>query len=420
MARGNNVTLTDRAIDRMGAAPIGGRLQRYDALEPGLCVRITDRRAKSFVLVARLAGDSKLRKILLGHFPAMKIAEAREAARAAKAQLRTGIDPRQAADKARKADREAGRLARAGQVERRLVEFGRRHARKLRTWPLIRSMIVRELLPRWRGRQLSAITKSDVIELLDSVVDRGAPVAANRLLALVRKFFRWSVGRGYLERSPCEGIPPPTSERGRKRDRVLTDAELVEVWRAAGSLGTAAGAAIKLLILTGQRRGEVLGMRWSEIDLQAAEWRLPAERMKAKQPHVVPLSRPVLALLRSLPRVDGCDYVLTTDGRSHVSDHSGMKARLDTAILAGRQKADPEAAPPPPWRFHDLRRTLATGMAGLGVRLEVVEKVLHHVSGSFGGIVSVYQHHDFAAAKRKALEDWAAHVVRLTRERKKK
>ena len=243
------------------------------------------------------------------------------------------------------------------------------------------------------------ITRRDVLDVLDRVVDSGAPIAANRTLSAIRKLFNWCVQRDIIAASPCAGVKPPTEERS--RDRVLSDAELKTIWIAADQVEGPFGPLIKLLVLTGQRRDEVAKMQWSELDLKARLWTLPPERVKNNQPHEVPLSDAVIAILEFLPRLSGSPFVLTTSGEAPASNYSKNKRRLDMLLSANM----------PSWRLHDLRRTTASGMARLGINLPVIEKVLNHSSGSFAGIVGVYQRHSFAEEKRKALEAWANHII---------
>ena len=197
----------------------------------------------------------------------------------------------------------------------------------------------------------------------------------------------------------------PASSRRHPSNRATAcsrDAELRNIWLAADKLGGPFAALVKLLMLTGQRRDEVARMTWSEVDLDARLWTLPKERSKNGQPHDIPLSEPAVAILESLPRI-GDTFVLTTDGKTAASNYSANKRRLDALLPADM----------PPWWLHDLRRTAASGMARLGINLPVIEKVLNHSSGSFGGIVGVYQRHNFSDEKRHALERWGAHVADL-------
>jgi integrase len=181
----------------------------------------------------------------------------------------------------------------------------------------------------------------------------------------------------------------------------LSDDELRSVWNAAGAMGSPFGPFVQLLILTGQRLNEVAGMAWSEIDLTSGAWTLPRGRVKNDKGHEVPLSAPATDIIRKIPKVNGCDLLFTTNGKRPVSGFSKAKIALD-------EKSGVEG-----WTFHDLRRTMASGMARLGVGLPVIEKILNHSSGSFRGVVGVYQRHSFADEKRAALDLWGAHVARL-------
>nr|WP_281435350.1 site-specific integrase [Methylobacterium sp. SD274] len=201
------------------------------------------------------------------------------------------------------------------------------------------------------------------------------------------------------------GLKPPSQEIA--RDRVLTDAELTAIWKAAGEIGYPFGSAVQLLILTGQRRSEVLEADWREFNLAASSWTIPRERAKNDRAHVVPLSPRVTEILDGLPRIGAKPlFVFTTNGTTPFSGVSKAHDRLNRLAAAHM----PEGEPLAPWRLHDIRRTFASGCARLGVSVHVVEKALNHTSGTFGGIVGVYQRHDFADERRRAMELWAGHL----------
>jgi integrase len=185
------------------------------------------------------------------------------------------------------------------------------------------------------------------------------------------------------------------------RDRILTDDELAAVWRATTELNIYFASIVKLLILTGQRRTEVADMEWRELDLPAKLWKLPRGRVKNDSGHEVPLSAQSLAVIEAVPRIAAIPFVFTSRGGKPVSGFWKVKMEID------------EASKVEGWTFHDLRRTAASGMARLGVSLPVIEKILNHSSGSFRGVVGVYQRHSFADEKRAALDLWGAHVARL-------
>jgi integrase len=215
----------------------------------------------------------------------------------------------------------------------------------------------------------------------------------------------------------------PVTKSVGKRERVLSDTEISQIWRAAGDAASPYGTIIRLLILTGQRRGEVAGMAWNEISEDLTTWMLPGERTKNGVAHSVPLSSLACDLLAaSLPnepkdakrvRASGA-LVLPGAVGTPFAGWSKAKRALDKAIIDNRAKtataAGASSSPLIPWSVHDLRRTVATGLQRLGIRLEVTEAVLNHISGSRGGIAGVYQRHDWAAEKRAALDAWAAHV----------
>ena len=396
--------LTALAVEKI--QPGSARREVPDGLVGGLYLVVQPSGAKSWAI--RYRADGTPRKHTIGTWPRVDLAGARRLAQSGLREAAEGGDP----SAAKKAARQAAKaLPDRGLVEAVVDTFVERYLKpnnKASSAKETERNLRKEVASRWRGRPLSAVTRADVHDLLDSIVDRGAPVQANRTLASFRKMCAWAVERGIIETSPCEKVKAPTAERS--RDRVLTDDELRAVWAACDVVGWPFGPMVRMLILTAQRRDEVAKLRWSEIDLDARLWTLPRERAKNGVEHAVPLSKAAAALLADLPRVG--EFVFTTNGRSHVSGYSKIKRRLDAAISASRGDALM-----PAWVFHDLRRTAATGMARLGVGLPVIEKVLNHVSGTFGGIVGVYQRHSFADEKRQALDAWGGFIEGLTAEK---
>jgi integrase len=241
--------------------------------------------------------------------------------------------------------------------------------------------------------------------VLDGIVARGAPVGANRAFAQLRKMFRWAVSRGIIERSPCDGIDRPSAEKS--RDRVLVADELRLVWRAAADLGFPFGPIVKLLVLTGQRRSEVGGMEWRELDLERGVWTIPASRSKNKRQHILPLSPQALAIIKAVPRFAGSKFVFSP-GKAAPSGFSRAKTRADR-LIAKMNGGEPLA----PWILHDIRRSVASGLAELGINLPVIERLLNHISGSFAGVVGIYQRFNFADEMRAAMERWGRHVEAL-------
>jgi integrase len=257
----------------------------------------------------------------------------------------------------------------------------------------------------WAKWPIQDIKQQHIREVIDAVVARGSPGAANHALAALRKFFNWAVELGHLTSSPCAGIRPSRARNrhgeqvGKSRDRVLNKTELACVWRAAGVMGWPYGHIVQLLILTGQRRNEVAGMRWSELDLIEGLWSIPRHRNKADRQHEVPLVPTAVALIKTLPRVHD-KYVFPARGKkdNSASGFSRWKNELDG--ISGLSD----------WRIHDLRRTAASGMAGLQVAPHVIEKVLGHTTGVLGGVAGIYNRFAYLDEMRVALTRWAQFI----------
>jgi len=336
-----------------------------------------------------------------GRYPELGLEAVRKLATERWGEIAQGRDPA-TEKKERKA---ANRTPAARDLVENIVEiFIERHVKANQRAGTAREcerVLNREVISRWRGHRFSEIKRADILDMLDEIVDRGSPIAANRYFADVRNLCNWAVGRGLIDVSPCVGVRPPSAAKS--RDRILSDDELCVLWQACEELNYPFGPLVKLLILSGQRLREVAHARWPEIDLTTRTWTLPRERSKNNQAHDVPLSNAAIAILESLPRFSRTELVFTTTGRTPVSGFSKAKRVLDVAM-------PPDAAP---WVLHDIRRTFASGCARLGVNLPTIEKVINHTSGSFAGIVKVYQRHSFEAEKRVALEVWGQHMERL-------
>jgi integrase len=368
--------LTVKNIETARAA--SERREIADTYMRGLYLVVQPTGSKSWAVRYRHAGKSH--KDTLGPYPAFDLKQARDAAAKILRAVAEGRNPHQ---------------RQAGSVEDAAAQFLQRHCKSYR--PKSRSEAERLLrlyvVDKWGRRKLDEITRADVRAMLDSI---DAPVAANRIHSMVRKFFNWAVENDLIANSPIAGIRPPHEEKS--RDRVLGDDELRMVWNAADAAGVF-GSILKVLILTGQRRSEVSEMERAELNLDAGLWTLPRERTKNDRRHEIPLSRQAAAIIKELPRISD-RYVFSLNAKTPFNGFK-TKERFDAVVNIA------------PWTIHDLRRTAASGMARLGVSLVVIEKVLNHVSGSLAGIVGVYQRHEFADEKRQALQQWADYVERL-------
>lgn len=262
----------------------------------------------------------------------------------------------------------------------------------------------KNVLPRWQGRDAASIHARDVRLLLEGIA-RTAPVLANRLRATLSKMFVWAIGQELLEANPVTGVARPAREVS--RERVLSDAELKLLMDAADALRNPVEKQfVHMLILTMQRRSEVSGMVWAEIDLTGRPWNIPAERCKNKRAHRLPLSSAAVAILEARPR--DTDFVFPNARGEPFATFAPLKRELDRLITEANG-----GVPIAPWTLHDLRRSAASAMPRLGVDLATTERLLNHVSGSFAGIVRVYQRHSYEAEMREAAEAWATHLAKI-------
>jgi integrase len=385
--------LTDVGIKKLALPE--KRREVPDGRVSGLYLVLQPSGARSWALRYRIAG--KPAKLTLGPYPVLDLANARRRAQEALGDVAGGRDP-SSSKKAAKAAAKAEREAEDSRLDKAAASYVERYVRREvgKTWGREIERLLRvEIIPRLGDKRIQDIKKQHIRGLLDDIVDRGAPVAANRTFAVLRQLFNWAIDRDLIDVSPMpRSAPAPET----KRDRVLTDDEIRIVWRAFDSVGWPFGPIAKLLLLTGARLTEISEGRWSEIDLEAKTWTIPATRTKNKRPHEIPLSDTAVGIIEGLPRIAGKPgFIFTNRGSTSVGGFSAAKLAIDSAIGEGL----------PHWVFHDLRRTVATNLQKLGVRLEVTEACLNHVAGSRAGIVGIYQRHDWADEKRAALVAWA-------------
>jgi integrase len=426
----------DAAVPELGPDGKPRRTIYFDRTIKGFGLLVTESGSKSFVVKYR-AGKGRIaptRRYTIGRYGSPWTVEmARDEAKRLLGVAAQGGDPAAERSQLRKGGAQVHTLTQVAEEWLERDQAGNRSRAE------VERIMRRDVLPVLGARLVDAIRKRDIIDLIDGIADRGAPTMANRVLAHVKRLFRWAAGRDIIETDPAAHVEKPTPER--RRERVLSDDELMAVWRAAERMSGPFGAGVRLLIATGARREEVFGLRWPELDREHAVVRLPPERNKVAEERLIPLSPLASAVIDSLPKVvppartsttetDGepevVPCVLTTNGRVPFANIGRSKAALDTAIATARRNATKPSRQGEPltdeerkthalpgWRLHDLRRTVATGMQRLGVRLEVIEAVLGHVSGTRAGIVGIYQRHRFTAEAREALAAWGAHIERL-------
>jgi integrase len=373
------VRLTHRGIASLKA---GRWLTDYwDDRLRGFGVRVTQRGEKSYVV--RYTASGRRRRVTLGRYPALKLADARDKAKEILYAVHRGEDP-QGEKAAAKDALTFGELA---------AEYIERHAKlKKRRWKEDQRMLRVDLLPRWKRRPAGSIARRDVNDLLDRIVERGSPIMANHVRALVSKIFNFGIGRDLVEANPCAGVPMPAKPR--QRDRVLSVEEIRRLWKVLDDDGTPMAVSFKLRLLTAQRGVEVLSMRWA--DLEGDWWTIPAEVAKNGRSHRVPLSAPALALVEEL----------RGKGKANGSPYLFPSPKRPDEPMAHVQKAAERLVEDAGFKFvpHDLRRTAASYMTSEGVLRLVVSKILNHVEQ---GVTAIYDRHSYDGEKREALVKWA-------------
>jgi integrase len=367
--------LSDLTVKR-AKPPTNGQVDIFDAGYPGFALRVSYGGGKSWVYFYRIGG--RLRRRSLGTYPAVSLAEALQLWRDAKHQVSLGRDP----GWQRASDLNFESVAR---------EWLKRDQADKRSLKEVTRIVEKELIPEWGQRSIRDIRRHDILVLSDRIADRGATTMARRVMAYVHRLFRWAKSRDLIESNPATDLPKPGREVA--RDRVLNDAELAAVWKAAVEIGWPYGPAAQLLILTGARRAEIAELKWSEIHGNTIK--LSGARTKNAEPHDMPLSEQALDVLSRMPRIAGSEYVFGKPLRSGA--WSNAKIKFSAAKIQ-------------PWRIHDLRRTVSTGMNELGTEPHIVEAVLGH---TVKGVAGVYNRAKYEAAKRAALKAWGAHVMAL-------
>jgi integrase len=288
-----------------------------------------------------------------------------------------------------------------------------------------RQIFEHDILPRWRDRPLASIMRSDVLELLNDKAAkrdrkrRGAPegaaVQANRVLTRLRTLCGWSIANGLIAVDPTVGVRKPAKEA--PGDRVLNDAELRAFWAATAGIdarrrdAVSIGALFRVMLLTGQREGEVAGMRRAEIDAAKRQWVIPGARTKNGKEHVVHLGDVTMEVL---PADDDRDLVFSATGKMPAVGFARAKARLDEAMLRELCEVD-EGAVLPPFVLHDLRRTATSLMARIGIEPHICDRCLNHVAGTIRGVAATYNRFTYLDERRLALEALGRFVDMLAR-----
>ena len=408
---------TNRRITRF-TAKLAAKLPPGDHTDPaaaGLQLRVRlGPSGESRTWFFRYKWRGRQLRILIGHLESMGLADARAAAIDLRRGIDQGIDPRRARSRRRQPKVERTLSASAADtthtIDNLAHEFLERYVRPSRRKPqYVEAILKRDILPEWSGRDARTIKPREVIELLDKIVGRGSRIMANRAAGILSQMFKFAVHRAIIETTPVQLLMRPGG-REKPRERALDDAEigallcnLDDVMRSPRM-----AHAIRLLLATGQRRGELALARWRDIDLTARIWHIPPEHSKTGAPHAVPLSDFAVREFERLkaatpPR---CKFVFAAD-----EGDAPIDPKLITRVIARNRKSF-EKLKVAPFTAHDLRRTCRTGLAKLKIEPHVAERVLNHKQP---GIVGVYDVHTYAPEMREALEKWGTHLSRLLR-----
>jgi integrase len=397
---GGQLVVPTRSLNARFVATVrptpGKRVEYNDAEVRGLALRVTPAGEKSWTIRYRLlTGKTQQQKRLtLGTTDALTLAQARERARDELYAVSKGADPAAEKQDARKAET-------IGDLADLYIEKWAKPRK--RSWKADDNLLRHKVLPTWRHRAITDITRQDVRLLVEGVAEGGAPIVANRVAALLSKVFAFALDRDLVTASPAVRIPRPGTEQ--QRDRVLTEDELRTLWKEFGALEAEMGAFYKLRLLTAQRGGEVAGMRWVDVDLKGGWWTIPAGSSKNKLAHRVPLAPTALAIVKSLQVTKPADA--GDDWKAPVYVLAGARGKRQQAEAAATFTVDD-------FRGHDLRRTAASFMASAGHSRLVIAKILNHVERS---VTAVYDRHSYDPEKAAALTWWDKELRRIVRKR---
>lgn len=380
---------TGKKIDSL--KPKKERYELWETGRQGFGIRVFPSGVRSWIYLYWFEGVK--RRMTLGKYPKMSLGDAHEVHAKAERQREKGIDP--GVEKV--ADNRAMKLS--GMIESYLS-----HSTKKTVWK-DRRFFEKDVTPKIGRKKAQDVKRRDIIAILDALVKRGSPIQANRGLAAIRRLFNWGIGRDIVEFNPCTAIERPGVEKS--RDRVLSEVEIKTLWNGLpdAAMANTIKLVLKFGLVTLQRKGEVLNIEWSEIE--GAVWTIPAEKTKNKLTHRVPLTNMALEILAEARGLDD-KWVFPSSRR--VGRPYGETA-INIALTRNLEGLGLSNMTP-----HDLRRTGASHVTGMGVSRLHVSKILNHVES---GVTAVYDRYGYDTEKKYALDLWASKLIEIIEGEKK-
>jgi integrase len=404
--------LTVQSIDALKPTP-GSQVDYFDTMTPGFGVRVSERGTKTFVYLYSLGG--KVRRMKIGRYPEMSLAKARTKASDIRDAVREGRDPRveKQQQKIEEARKKGDIYAAAVEDFIKRYAIGEKHNRSFKE----QRRLLFKVNEGWHDISVSSITSREIRETLEAIRDDGHGYAANRAFEVLRTFFKWLEYDERVTVDPMRKVRNPFGGE-QARERVWTNDELRRIWLAADKLGKLEAPYLKLLLLLGQRRDEVAGIRWDEItekeikeneidgrQFKGLTWQLPAIRGKSKRLHTFPLSNTAIEILNAVPRVNGSAFVFP--GR-------GTRDGKPCPMTVGRklQERIQKASRVSDFTFHDARRTFGTGLAALNIAPHIRAECLNHARRGVSDIH--YQQDEYLPEQFSAFQAWDNHIAKLT------
>ena len=380
-----NTKMTARSIEAI-KPPESGQVDYWDADNPGFGLRISAGGRRAWIVMYRRGGVK--RRLTLGTYPALSLADARKKA----GEAQHAVEYEQADPAAKKKENRHAETV-ADIIDAYLIYA----KREKRSWKKDEQILEKDVRPRFGLYKAKDITRREIIAMLDDILERGAPIQANRTFSVTRRLFNWAMSRDIVEINPCYRVSRPASEN--TRDRVLSEDEIKAVWKALDAEKPLAAAIYKLRLLTAQRGAEVLAMRWDQIS--EGWWTIPAEVAKNGIAHRVPLSTQALALIDSLRPIDGDEDSVPSEWLFPGDTKDGHRVAINKLHENIRKRSEVDFV------SHDLRRTAASHMTSMGISRLTVAKILNHVERS---VTAIYDRHSYDAEKRHALDAWGARL----------